>query len=141
MVTDSGNAKLFLDGKLIQSENNFSAERANETRFQIGKCSTDFGGDFEGEITNLRHWKRALDDNEIKLAVSKRIDETNTPDFNWKSKNIEFKSTAVAKKIEPIIIDGYLAKEVIIRSSSEGINISNVFCSSILVITNLLLFL
>ena len=46
LVTGSGNVKLFLDGKLVHSENNFSADRANETRFQIGKCSTDFGGDF-----------------------------------------------------------------------------------------------
>ena len=131
LVTNSGNVKIFLDGKLIQSKNNFSAERAKDTRFQIGKCSTDFGGDFQGEIANIRHWKRALNDNEIKLAVSKRIDETNTPDFNWKSKNINSLNSTPSKKIKPIIINGYLAADTIISPSNEGISISNVVISKL----------
>ena len=48
-----------LDGKLIQSKD-FAAKIAAESIFQIGKCSVDFGGNFEGDISNVRHWKRHL---------------------------------------------------------------------------------
>ena len=71
LVTNSGNVSLYLDGKLILSENNFSAEKANGSLFQIGQCSVDFGGNFEGNISNVRYWKRALDDKEAILASSK----------------------------------------------------------------------
>ena len=117
LVTRSGNVKLFLDGKLIQSKKDFAAKTPAESIFQIGKCSIDFGGNFDGNISNVRHWKRALNDKESLLAVSKKIDETNTPDFNWKpiSKN----NDPTINQTQPSVINGFVANIAKIKSQKK----------------------
>ena len=129
MVTNSGNVSLYLDGKLILSENNFSAEKANGSLFQIGQCSVDFGGNFEGNISNVRYWKRALDDKEAILASSKRIDETNTPDFNWKPNKTNTDSKD--EQSNPSVIDGYVANITTLSVNNEKIKISDVKVSKL----------
>ena len=60
LVTRSGKASLYLDGKRISENNSFSANDPAKALFQIGACTADFGGDFEGTISNLRYWKLSL---------------------------------------------------------------------------------
>ena len=129
LVTRSGNVKLFLDGKLIQSKKDFAAKIAAGSIFQIGKCSVDFGGNFEGDISNVRHWKRALNDKESLLAVSNRIDETNTPDFNWKP--ISESNDPANNQTQSTVIDGFVANIAKINVNNENIKISNVEISNL----------
>ena len=118
-----------MDGKLIQSKKDFAAKIADESIFQIGKCSVDFGGNFEGDISNVRHWKRALNDKESLLAVSKRVDETNTPDFNWKP--ISESNNPANNQTQSTVIDGFVADIAKINVNNENIKISNVEISNL----------
>ena len=126
LVTEGKKAAVYLDGKPIAENKDFSAEDPAGTRFQIGACARDFGGDFDGEIANVRFWKRALDTKEVTLAVSGKIDETNTPDFNWTPEG----SKAAASN-ETKVIDGYLAHPVTIRASSGDASVYNVKVSQL----------
>ena len=129
LVTNSGNVSVYLDGKLVLSKNNFSAKKANGSLFQIGQCSIDFGGNFEGSISNVRYWKRALNDKEAIMASSKRIDETNTPDFNWKPNKTNTDSKD--EQSNPLVIDGYVANITALSVDNEKIKISNVEVSQL----------
>ena len=98
--------------------------------FQIGTCTTDFGGDLEGTVSNLRYWKRGLEEKESLLAVSNRVDETNTPDFNWSPVN----STQSKKTVQdgkPSLIDGFVSWHVSITASNDQIKISEVTVSEL----------
>ncbi len=130
LVTRSGKASLYLDGKRISENNSFSANDPAKALFQIGACTADFGGDFEGTISNLRYWKRGLDEKESLLAVSNRVAETNTPDFNWLPTNSE----RPGKKIQegkPSVIDGFVAWQTSITADNDQIKISEVNVSEI----------
>ena len=90
----------------------------------------DFGGDLEGTISNLRYWKRGLDEKESLLAVSNRVAETNTPDFNWLPTNSE----RPEKKIQegkPSLIDGFVAWQASITADNDQIKISEVSVSEL----------
>ena len=130
LVTRSGKASLYLDGKRISENKSFSANDPAKALFQIGTCTADFGGDLEGTISNLRYWKRGLDEKESLLAVSNRVAETNTPDFNWLPSN----STQPEKKNQeskPSIIDGFVAWHASITANNDQIKISEVSVSEL----------
>jgi len=79
-----GTAKLFLDGKLEVERTKFTKSDPNNSVFKIGSASKNFGGDYQGELSNVRFWKRALSLAEIKNLSQGKEDTVNTPDYHWK---------------------------------------------------------
>ena len=125
VTSKRGTITIYLDGEKIAEHDSFAAPDPDATRFQIGAAGTDFGGNFDGEISNVRFWKRALDAREAKLAASDKIDETNTPDFNWAPQGA---APAPAEKGTPPIIDGFVAHTVSIKGNAT---VSNVTASAL----------
>jgi mono/diheme cytochrome c family protein len=86
VADDDGGVQLFLDGKVVDSNDNLSSNDHKDHVFKIGSTATDFGGDFEkGTIAQVLFWKRNLAAKEIRTASKKKISELNTPDFHWKN--------------------------------------------------------
>ncbi|MFK7909361.1 MAG: DUF6797 domain-containing protein [Akkermansiaceae bacterium] len=79
-----GNATLYLNGKLEAQKTGFSKPDPNGSVFKIGSAATNFGGDYQGELSNVRFWKRALNADEIKNLSNGNEDKVNTPDYHWK---------------------------------------------------------
>ncbi len=84
VVSHGGTATLFLDGKALSSKANFTRPDAPSHVFKIGTAAPDFGGDFSGDISSLRVYRRALDAAEITLLSGAEAGKANTPDFEWK---------------------------------------------------------
>jgi hypothetical protein len=83
MVSEGGAVRLFLDGELEASRDGFTADDPAAAVFKIGSASNNFGGDFDGSISEVRFWKRALNTDEVG-KLSKGDEKTvNTPDFDW----------------------------------------------------------
>ncbi|MEC8907216.1 MAG: LamG-like jellyroll fold domain-containing protein, partial [Verrucomicrobiota bacterium] len=130
LVTRSGKTSLYLDGKKISEKKSFSATDPARALFQIGTCTADFGGDLKGTVSNLRYWKRGLEEKESLLAVSNRVDETNTPDFNWSPVN-STQSKQTVQEGKPSLIDGFVAWHASITASNDQIKISEVTVSEL----------
>ena len=122
IVSAGGIAKLYLDGRKIAEKSGFRRPDPAGSLFQIGACSTDFGGDFHGDISNVRFWKRALNDKETKLGVSGKVAETNTPDFNWTPPAPGNPGSRDA----PLLKDGFLARPVFIRGDTSLVTLAKV---------------
>ena len=122
LVSAGGMAKLYLDGRQIAGKAKFSRPDPAGSLFQIGACTPDFGGDFKGDISNVRFWKRALDDKETKLSVSGKVAETNTPDFNW----IPPSAGKPGSKDAPLLKDGFLARTVSIHGDKSLVSLADV---------------
>jgi cytochrome c5 len=80
----NGSAAIYLDGQLEAKQTDFTRPDAKQSIFKIGSAIKDFSKNFEGSISNLRFWKRALNDVEIKNLSLGNEDKVNTPDFHWK---------------------------------------------------------
>ncbi len=119
VVSAAGGAKIYLDGALVAEKKSFSTPDPADSVFQIGACATDFGGDFDGEIANTRFWNRALDDGEAKLAASGKIDETNTPDFNWSPAAEPGDATG------PALVGGFVARPITVRCAAGSVTFAN----------------
>ena len=122
LVNEDGTTKLFLDGKQIASKPGFKRPDPAGALFQIGACTADFGGDFKGEISNVRFWKRALSDKETTLSVSGKVAETNTPDFNWSPQEAGKNSPGNAQLLK----NGFIARNVSIHGDKSQITLDDV---------------
>ena len=81
---DGKTARLFLDGNLEAARRDFSRPDEASHVFKIGAGTDDFGGRWDGKISNVRWWKRALSLAEVKSLSTGKADTVNTPDYNWK---------------------------------------------------------
>ena len=81
---DGKTARMFLDGRLEAAKREFISTDVDGHRFKIGAGASDFGGTWNGEISNVRWWKRALSLAEVKALSGGKEDTVNTPDYNWK---------------------------------------------------------
>lgn len=84
LVNDNGNARLFLDGKLVAEKKDFSTKDTADSVLGIGAGTEDFGGSFQGEIGYVRYWNRELPMEEIAALGKGEEAKTNTPQLNWK---------------------------------------------------------
>ncbi len=125
LVSAAGMAKLYLDGKQIAGKAGFHRPDPVGALFQIGACTPDFGGDFHGEISNVRFWKRALNDKETKLGVSGKVAETNTPDFNWQPPAPQ-ENNSKNEPGEPMLKNGFLARHVFISGDKSIVTVTKV---------------
>ena len=80
---DGKTARLFVDGEMEAAKREFFRPDADGHVFKIGAGSDDFGGRWDGDIQNVRWWKRALSLAEVKALSSGKEDTVNTPDYNW----------------------------------------------------------
>lgn len=92
MVRKDDRAALFLNGKKLASEEITSSADSVGSVFKIG-AAADSGEDFDGEISNLRFWRRALDSAELAKLSKGDVDAVNTPDLNWVPKDTATPST------------------------------------------------
>jgi len=83
VVSKENEVMLFLDGKVIASREKFTAPDPQGAVFKIGSAASNFGGDFNGGISGVRFWRRALDAGEVKNLSGGNADAVNTPDLNW----------------------------------------------------------
>ena len=83
LVSEKGSVRLYLNGKLEGTRKDFAAGDPKTSRFKVGSAAEDFGGEFDGKISGLRFWKRALDDKEIASLSKGDAKSVNTPDFDW----------------------------------------------------------
>ncbi|MBM50052.1 MAG: hypothetical protein CMP27_09470 [Roseibacillus sp.] len=81
---DGKTARMFVDGRMEAAKREFMRPDVRKHIFKIGAGSSDFGGSWDGEISNVRWWKRALSLAEVKALSGGRADTVNTPDYNWK---------------------------------------------------------
>ena len=81
---DGKTARMFVDGRMDAAKRELMRPDVRGHIFKIGAGSSDFGGSWNGEISNVRWWKRALSLAEVKALSGGREDTVNTPDYNWK---------------------------------------------------------
>ena len=84
---DGTTARLFVDGKMEAGKRDFSKLDVDGHVFKIGAGADDFGGRWDGVISNVRWWRRALRLSEVKALSTGKEDTVNTPDYNWKPGN------------------------------------------------------
>lgn len=83
LVNSGGNARLFLDGKLVAEKKDFSTKDTGDSVLKIGAGTEDFGGAFQGQIGYVRYWSRELPMEEITALGKGDEAKTNTPQLNW----------------------------------------------------------
>jgi len=84
LIVSKGNeVGLLLDGKGIALREKLTGPDAKGSVFKVGSATPDFGADFDGEISNVRFWNRALDSAELAKLSDGNEDTVNTPDLNW----------------------------------------------------------
>ena len=83
LVSEGGNVRMFLDGKMDGSRSGFTAQDPAETVFKLGAATTNFGGELDGSISGVRFWRRALNADEIGSLSKGNEKSVNTPDFDW----------------------------------------------------------
>ncbi|MDG2487100.1 MAG: c-type cytochrome, partial [Roseibacillus sp.] len=81
---DGKTARMFVDGRMDAAKRELMRPDVRGHIFKIGAGSSDFGGSWNGEISNVRWWKRALSLAEVKALSGGSEDTVNTPDYNWK---------------------------------------------------------
>jgi mono/diheme cytochrome c family protein len=81
LTVDGGKATLWLDGKEVGSKEDFSKPDVKGHVMKIGRASPDFGGDFKGDLGDVRFWKRAMDQKEVATLFQEGVKGANTPDF------------------------------------------------------------
>ncbi|MFK7852411.1 MAG: DUF6797 domain-containing protein [Akkermansiaceae bacterium] len=84
VVSKANQIQLFVDGKLVGSREKFVAPDPKGSVFKVGAAAQDFGGNFNGEISGVRFWTRALNGKEINQLSKGNADAVNTPDLNWR---------------------------------------------------------
>jgi len=84
LVAGEGTVTLHVDGMAFPARRNFSRPDAPGHVFKIGSASSDFGGDFSGEIDHVRFYRRALGDDELSALTGPVARQANTPDFEWR---------------------------------------------------------
>ena len=84
LQSNDGDVSLFVDGKKLASEADFTSPDPRTFVFKIGAASPDFGLDFTGDIENVRFWERALNEEEISLLSRRtRNRDQHSPILNW----------------------------------------------------------
>ena len=63
---DGKTARLFVDGRMEAANREFRRPDVDSHIFKIGAGAVDFGGRWDGTISNVRWWKRALSLAEVK---------------------------------------------------------------------------
>ncbi len=82
LTVRNGTARLWLDGKQVAEEENFSKPDVAQHVFKVGRAAPDFARDFAlGKISAVRVWARALPDAEIAQLFKADGVGANTPDF------------------------------------------------------------
>lgn len=77
-----GEARMWLDGKMIASNERFTKPDVAGHVFKVGRAAEGIAGDFEmGKIARVRVWSRSLPDDEIDLLFKSGGSGANTPDF------------------------------------------------------------
>ncbi|MDA0767272.1 MAG: c-type cytochrome [Verrucomicrobia bacterium] len=125
LVVKDGKARIVLDGKTEGEKADMARPDKKEFVFKVGAAAPDFGGDYAGEIGNVRFWKRALDEGEVKQLSSGKEDAVNTPDYNWapggeagKGKLVETSFGAVpgyATKVKLVAGAGFALKSAVVQ--------------------------
>ena len=86
VVSRANTTQLWLDGKMIAENPQFSKPDVAGDVLKVATTTTDFGGDLtDGKINNLRAWSRALPEEEIALLFKGEGSGANTPDFTYTS--------------------------------------------------------
>ncbi|MEM1083091.1 MAG: DUF6797 domain-containing protein [Verrucomicrobiota bacterium] len=83
VVVEDGKARLMLDGRVERSRSDFQRPDEPDHVFKLESASTDFGGDYQGDLLEVRFWNRALPAGELGRIGRGESIETNTPDFHW----------------------------------------------------------
>ncbi|WP_345781102.1 LamG-like jellyroll fold domain-containing protein, partial [Prosthecobacter sp.] len=82
LTVRDGAAQLWLDGKVIAEKSRFTAADKPEHVFKVGRAAPIFAGDFtNGKIGEVKVWKRALPEGEIRGLFKQGGKGANTPDF------------------------------------------------------------
>ncbi|MCB1275100.1 sulfatase-like hydrolase/transferase [Prosthecobacter sp.] len=82
LTVRDGAAQLWLDSKIIAEKSPFTAADKLEHVFKVGRAAHNFAGDFiNGKIGEVKVWKRALPEGEIKGLFKQGGKGANTPDF------------------------------------------------------------
>lgn len=84
LVAREGTVTLHLDGAAFRPRRNFSRPDIDGHVLKIGSASSDFGGDFSGEIDHFRYYRRALSSEEVARLTGPEARQANTPDFEWR---------------------------------------------------------
>ena len=86
LTVNGGTARLWLDGKEIAKETDFTKPDVAKHIFKVGHAAPDFASNFtDGKISGLRVWSRALPEAEIALLFQSNGAGANTPDFTYQS--------------------------------------------------------
>ncbi len=77
----NGHAQLWLDGKMIAEQKEFTRPDVAEHVWKVGRATKDFGGDWKhGRIAVLKVWKRA---DHVGFRFQDAAQSANTPDFTY----------------------------------------------------------
>ncbi len=85
-----GDARLWLDGKVIAERAKFGRGDGEGHVFKVGAAATDFAGELEnGRIAGVRVWSRGLGDEEVAGLFREGGQGANTPDFVHVPKGVQ----------------------------------------------------
>lgn len=89
LVSRGRTIRVHLDGELEAERDDFTEPDPEGSVFRIGSVAEDFGGDFQDRIDEVRFWKRALEENEVRQLAAGADSAVNTPDFDWKARAVD----------------------------------------------------
>jgi len=81
-----GKIELYLNGNLVGSKEILHTKDIANHVFQVSHGTNFVGKLSDGIVTNVRHWKRSIDGEELKDLTMGNVDQVNTPDENWHPK-------------------------------------------------------
>ena len=83
VVITEAQTKLFIDGKLLGTRQEFHRPHTTGHVLKIGSTATDFGGNFQGDIEWVRIFKGAMSIDELHTLTSTKQPYTKVPFFEW----------------------------------------------------------